>query len=126
MPYEPPMDWDAWYGPTTEELMANREFKKRTEEEARKALSNFCKAVGTHGDKTVHIFSIPVDNDRDADVILSDVITERGLLDLQIRDLQEALIWMTGSDDFAPGGKARVGFEKLVLPLLNKISGVAQ
>lgn len=32
--------------------------------------------------------------------------------------LREALVWCSGSSDFAPGGQARVGFEKLVLPLL--------
>jgi hypothetical protein len=32
--------------------------------------------------------------------------------------MREALIWMSGSEDFAPEGKAREGFEKIVLPLL--------
>lgn len=32
---------------------------------------------------------------------------------------RDALIWMSGSDDFGPGGRAREGYEKLVLPLLD-------
>jgi len=55
-------------------------YKSRTTEEAQEALSNFCKCVGTAGDKSVHIFSIPVDPKRDADCILADVIAERDLL----------------------------------------------
>ena len=56
-----------------------RERKHRTTVEARKALSNFCKAAW--GDRAgIHIFTIPVDNERDADCILSDVIEERDRL----------------------------------------------
>lgn len=33
---------------------------------------------------------------------------------------REALIWMSGASDFAPSGKAREGFEKMVLPLLSQ------
>ncbi len=65
----------------------SRPRKHRTTEEARQALSNFCKAVGTHGDKHVHIFSIPVDNDRDVDCIISDVIEERDLLMKALEDI---------------------------------------
>jgi len=42
---------------------------------------------------------------------------------------REAVIWMSGSDDFAPadgpmkGGKARKGYEKIVLPLLRDLLG---
>jgi hypothetical protein len=35
-----------------------------------------------------------------------------------ISKLEDALAWMSGSQDFATGGKARDGFEKLVKPLL--------
>jgi hypothetical protein len=33
---------------------------------------------------------------------------------------REALIWCGGSDDFSPRGKAREGWEKIVLPLLDE------
>jgi len=33
--------------------------------------------------------------------------------------LREALIWCGGSPDFCPGGQARIGWEKLVIPLLS-------
>jgi len=32
-----------------------------------------------------------------------------------------AIIWMTGSNDFAEGGQAREGYNNLVKPLLNKL-----
>jgi hypothetical protein len=32
---------------------------------------------------------------------------------------REALIWCSGADDFAPDGKAREGWEKIVKPLLD-------
>lgn len=31
---------------------------------------------------------------------------------------REALIWCGGSDDFAYGGKAQIGYDKIVRPLL--------
>lgn len=62
--------------------------RRRTTEEARQALSNFCKAVGTAGDKRVHIFTIPLDEERDADCILSDVITERDLLRQALEEIR--------------------------------------
>ncbi len=34
---------------------------------------------------------------------------------------REALIWTTGSGDFAPGGKARKGFKKTVKPMIDEI-----
>lgn len=34
--------------------------------------------------------------------------------------LKEAIQWMTGSADFGPGGKARVGYLKGVKPLLKE------
>jgi hypothetical protein len=37
--------------------------------------------------------------------------------------LKEAVIWMSGADDFAIDGKARVGFEKIVQPLLRSKGG---
>jgi hypothetical protein len=36
----------------------------------------------------------------------------------KLRLMQDALIWMSGSDDFGPGGKAREGFLRVVYPLL--------
>lgn len=38
----------------------------------------------------------------------------------EVRRLREAVIFMSGSADFGLGGKAREGFEKLVLPLLQE------
>ena len=35
-----------------------------------------------------------------------------------INAMRDALIWCSGSADFGPGGKAHVGFEKIVKPLL--------
>ena len=67
--------------------MAREMHRHRTTEEARKALGNFCKAVGTAGDHSVHIFSIPVDFELDCDMILSDVITERDELLAALQDL---------------------------------------
>ena len=37
---------------------------------------------------------------------------EKDLHDL-VHELQDALIWCSGADDFAPGGKARAGWEKI-------------
>lgn len=37
---------------------------------------------------------------------------------LMVRKLRNALIWCSGSDDFQIGGKARGGWEKLCMPLL--------
>jgi hypothetical protein len=34
--------------------------------------------------------------------------------------LEDALVWCGGSADFAPGGQAREGWEKTVMPLLRK------
>jgi hypothetical protein len=39
---------------------------------------------------------------------------------LAVERYREALIWCSGSDDFSPGGKAREGWEKMVLPLLGE------
>ena len=36
----------------------------------------------------------------------------------RVEALEEAVRWMSGSNDFAPGGTARVGYERIVLPLL--------
>jgi len=38
-----------------------------------------------------------------------------------IAELEDALIWCSGSGDFAPEGKARKGFLKIVRPLLSRI-----
>jgi len=40
--------------------------------------------------------------------------------DEQIKDLKEALQWCGGSEDFQLVGKARKGWEKIVMPLLEK------
>lgn len=38
----------------------------------------------------------------------------------EIDNLVEALFWCSGSQDFAPGGIARRGWEKICKPLLQK------
>ncbi len=38
-----------------------------------------------------------------------------------LRECRQALIWCSGSDDFAAGGQARVGFEKTIIPLIRKL-----
>lgn len=38
----------------------------------------------------------------------------------EIDNLVEALFWCSGSQDFAPGGLARSGWEKICKPLLQK------
>ena len=38
-----------------------------------------------------------------------------------IDKLEDTLVWCTAADDFAPNGKAREGFEKIVPPLLDQI-----
>lgn len=38
-----------------------------------------------------------------------------------ILKMQEALIWCSASEDFAPGGKAREGWEKMCKPLLDEL-----
>ena len=37
---------------------------------------------------------------------------------VKVSALQDALIWCSGSDDFQLEGKARVGWEKICVPLL--------
>ena len=39
-------------------------------------------------------------------------------------ELIVALIWMTGSDHFSPGGMALEGFEKVVRPVLRALSSI--
>lgn len=39
----------------------------------------------------------------------------------RIKRLEEAVIWLSGSDDFAVGGKDGAGFKKIVAPLLSSI-----
>lgn len=39
-----------------------------------------------------------------------------------VNEYVEALQWCSGASDFAPEGKARAGFEKVVLPLLKEDS----
>ncbi len=68
----------AWYeglAKTRKELIVGAfwNWKHRTTDEAQKALSAFCTRRG-------HIMSIPVNFERDADCILSDVIEERDAL----------------------------------------------
>ena len=40
--------------------------------------------------------------------------------DKKIKELQEALIWCSGSEDFGEGGKARKGWLKICKPLLEE------
>ena len=40
----------------------------------------------------------------------------------EIAKYQDALIWCSGSEDFQVGGKAREGWEKICLPLLQTSS----
>lgn len=47
------------------------------------------------------------------------LLREAGWAVDEIERLREALIWMAASPDFAPGGQAREGFERLVQPLLS-------
>ena len=54
----------------------------------------------------------PRTSDREMDVALATVFAEK--IDLY----REALIWCSGSPSFAPGGEARVGWEKLAKELL--------
>ncbi len=39
--------------------------------------------------------------------------------DNEIDELKDALVWCSGSNDFALDGKARIGWEKICLPLIN-------
>ncbi len=43
-------------------------------------------------------------------------------LSRKLEKYKEAIIFMTGSQDFVPGGKARKGFNKIVRPVLNDIN----
>ena len=52
---------------------------------------------------------------------LEEVEAQNAAMLKRIRKLEEALIWCSAATDFAPEGKAREGFEKLVLPLLNQV-----
>lgn len=53
-------------------------------------------------------------SDRVMDVKLAEVFAE------QIDEYLEALQWISGAEDFQDGGKARIGFEKIVRPLLDQ------
>jgi len=78
--------------------VGTREFKPRTTEEAHEALSRFCEATW-HPDPAVlarrsengrsggPVFTIPVNNERDADCILADVIAERDALRMGYVDM---------------------------------------
>ena len=41
----------------------------------------------------------------------------------RIDELEEAVVWMSAAHEFQEGGACRVGFERLVLPLLESING---
>ena len=43
------------------------------------------------------------------------------LLETEVAKYKDALIWCSGNDDFQVGGKARVGWEKICVPLIEKI-----
>lgn len=54
-----------------------------------------------------------------ARLIVSQLAHEHGMVPAEReRALLEALTWCSGAADFAPEGKARTGWEKLVQPLL--------
>ncbi len=48
------------------------------------------------------------------------ILSERNGLEERVKELEEALMWCSGSDDFAPGGKARTGWEMIVGNMLAK------
>lgn len=81
--------------PEPVDLKVKRDWKPRTMESLRDALQRFCDAAWNRG-QSPHIFTIPVDDDRDADCILSDGISElehlRGLVRAQ-RAALEAIEW---------------------------------
>lgn len=54
---------------------------------------------------------------------ISDLTAERDALKERVKELEEALMWCSGSDDFAPGGKARTGWEMIVGNMLAKHEG---
>ena len=49
--------------------------------------------------------------------------SENAALRNRLHVAMDAIQWMSGSDDFAIEGKAREGFVKMVLPLLNPPKG---
>ena len=51
-------------------------------------------------------------------VELSDRVAE---LESVMSDAYDALIWCGGSADFAPEGQARLGWERVVIPVLEKL-----
>lgn len=50
--------------------------------------------------------------------------TELDQLRRLVRELADGLIWMSGSSDFAPEGKAHKGFVDTIRPLLDRASGL--
>jgi len=52
--------------------------------------------------------------------LTADLAKALGLL----RDSHECITWMTGCGDFNPGGKAQVGFDKDVRPVLSKVDAL--
>jgi hypothetical protein len=80
------------------EMAEERNWTHRTTEQARKALGDFCRSAGNrcpacqarHANRgeSIHIFSVPVNYERDADYILSDVIDERDALRAQVEELR--------------------------------------
>lgn len=43
----------------------------------------------------------------------------KGIENTELEKYKEALIWCGGSEDFQLGGRAREGWEKICLPLIN-------
>lgn len=41
-----------------------------------------------------------------------------------LKKASEALTWCGGSPDFTPEGQARIGWERIVIPILNEIQGL--
>lgn len=56
------------------------------------------------------------------DAVRSIIDTVFAQKDAEIKLLRDALLWCGGSADFQIGGQARIGWEKIVLPLLNETS----
>jgi hypothetical protein len=73
--------------------------------------------------ETQNVDDYPQDErpERDYRDIEHEVLVEEYRKVLQLKnELLDAIIWMSGSSDFGPGGIAEKGFNKLVRPLIPK------
>jgi len=75
-----------------------------------KLLPEHCKSGGYNIVEVQEIFEIK-------DLVLSAKI-HQAIAEDTLREYKEALIWCSGSEDFQVGGKAREGWEKICVPLL--------